>query len=75
MTKLYVRTEIFAKNAARKLFKRLSSNEGFGTVEWILLVVVIAGVVIALKPSITSTFTKIAGLWDTELVNKFNGAK
>lgn len=75
MMKYYVKMENAARALKEKLVKTLKDQSGFGAIEWILLVVIIAGAAIILKPLIVATFTKIAGLWDTELVNKFNGSK
>ncbi len=75
MTKYYLKMENAMKGVRESIVRRLNNQDGFGMIEWILLVVIIAGVTLLLKPLIQATFTKIAGLWDTELVNKFNGAK
>lgn len=75
MMKYYVKMESRARAAKECVANILKDQRGFGAIEWILLVVIIAGAAILLKPLITATFTKIAGLWDTELVNKFNGSK
>ena len=75
MLKLCVKLENKMNEVKRKIRFTLSNSNGLSTIEWILLVIVISGILLALKPVITNTFTKIAGLWDTELVNKFNGIK
>lgn len=75
MMKYYVKLETKARSAKECVANILKDQRGFGAIEWILLVVIIAGAAIILKPLITATFTKIAGLWDADLVSKFNGAK
>lgn len=75
MLKLCVKLDNKMNEVKRKIRFTLSNSNGLSTIEWILLVIVISGILLALKPVITNTFTKIAGLWDTELVNKFNGIK
>lgn len=73
MLKLCVKLDNRMNEVKRKIRFTLSNSNGLSTIEWILLVLIISGILLALKPVITNTFTKIVGLWDTLLVNKFNG--
>lgn len=73
--KYCVKMSIKVNSAKERVANILKDQRGVGAIEWILLVVLVAGVALLLKPLIEGTFTKIAGLWDAELVNKFNGAK
>lgn len=75
MTKMYVSAESTLRSAGKKIVEALKNDQGLTTVEWAFLMIVVAGLVLLMKPLISATFTKVAGLWDTEVVNKFNGAK
>lgn len=63
------------ENAVDMLKERLTSNEGIATVEVILLVIIIAGVLVALGIAFDASFAKWTASFDTIITDKINAVK
>lgn len=75
MLKTMVKVERKANELMKKAMEKVNNQDGFTTVEWVLLVIVVACIVVLTKPLWSATFTKFAGLFDTTVVDKFNAVK
>lgn len=55
--------------------KKINNNDGFTTMEWILIIIVVACLIVVMKPLLSATWTKAAGLFDTIISDKINAVK
>lgn len=75
MTKLIMKVENKVNEVLEVIKEKVNNDKGFTTLEWILIIIVVAGALVLLKPLIQSTFTKVAGLFDTIITDKVNAVK
>jgi uncharacterized Rmd1/YagE family protein len=75
MTKLIINGQNKVNELMEVIRDRVSNNNGFTTLEWILIIIVVAGALVALKAPIQATFVKVAGLFDTIISDKVNAVK
>lgn len=75
MNKLIIRGQLKASEVFEMVKEKVNNNKGVTMIEWVLLVILISGTLVLLKPTIAATFTKIAGLFDTIITEKINGIK
>lgn len=59
-----------------KLNEKVSNQEGITTLETLLVVVIVVGIMILIfKPQITALFNTVLGIWATDVTTMFNNAQ
>jgi len=73
MNKLMIRGQLKISEVFEYVLEKVNNKKGATMIEWILLVIIVSGALVLLKPLIQATFTKIAGIFDTIITDKING--
>lgn len=76
MKKMINKALNLSENLKLKLSKVAKDNKGSITIEGLIFIVIMVGlVVLVFKPQITTTMNTIMGIWSTDVTTMFNNAQ